>query len=161
MTNQEKKQQIFADVQKKYSHLSSYCTIEARGLDDDSLYFHPTFIISEDVSVTSQGDTINNYIYAMRINYKINGVTEVVDVPDNLLDQIIVGWHTNQDKVLLAISTLQKVRNHINNLNDYASDYVVQLLMGNSLNELTNSFINEFKTTQKLIEFIDLQKKSN
>lgn len=159
MTNKEKKQQIFADTQKKYSHLSNYCTIEARGLDDDGIYFHPTFVISEDVIITSQGDTKNNYIYAMRINYKVNGVTEVVDIHDFLLEQIIVGWHTNQDKVLLAISTLQKVRNHINNLNNYASDYIVNLLMGNSLNELTNAFINEFKTTQNLIDFINLQKK--
>lgn len=158
MTNQEIKQQIFADVQKKYSHLSNYCSIEAKGVDDNSIYLHPRFVINEDVFIHCQCDTQNKNVYAARFHYKVDGVTEVVEIGDFLIDNVIVGWHTNNDKVLLAISTLYKVRNHITNLNNFANDYIIQILMGNSLGELTTLFINEFKTTQSLIDFIDSKK---
>lgn len=158
MTNQEIKQQIFADVKKKYSHLSNYCTIESSGLDDDGKYFHPRLVINEDVFISSQCDTNSKNIYALRFHYKIGDLTELVEIEDFLIDNVIVGWHTNNEKLLLAISTLHKVRNHINNLNNYANDYIIQILMGNSLGELTTLFINEFKTTQSLIDFIDSKK---
>ena len=158
MKNQEIKQQMFAEVQKKYSHLSNYCTIECIGLDDDEVYYHPRFVLSEDVFISSQGDVGNNYIYAMRFNYKVDGMVESVEIGDFLLDSIVVGWHTNKDKVLLGISSLCKLRNHINNLNNYANDYIIQMLVGNSLGELTTAFINEFKTTKSLIDFIDSKK---
>lgn len=158
MTNTEKKQQIFADIVKKHSHLSAYCTIECKGLDDDSDYFHPRFILDETTFITSQCDVKSSNIYATRLNYKVGDITEVVEIYDGLLDSIVFGWYTNKERVFLACSTLKKVKDHINNLNNYANDYIIQMLMGSSLNELTTAFINEFKVTQNLIDYIDSKK---
>jgi hypothetical protein len=158
MNTQEKKQQIFADVKKKYSHLTNYCTIDAQGLGDESPYFHPRFVINEDVYISAQCDTKTIYPYAFRVNFKTDDVSQCVEIYDGLLDNVIIGWHANKEKVLLAISTLHKVKNHINNLNNYANDYIIQILVGNSLGELTTAFINEFKATQSLIDYIDNNK---
>lgn len=158
MTNTEKKQQIFADIQKKYSHLSIYCSLECDGIADDSMYFHPKFMLDKNTFITSQCDVKSKDIYATRLHYKVGDANEVVEIYDGLLDSIVVGWYTNKEKVFLACSTLKKVKDHINNLNNYANVYIIQMLMGNSLNELTTAFINEFKVTQNLIDYIDSKK---
>jgi len=152
MKNKELKNKIWEDISKKYSHLENYCTINSRGLDDNEIYFHPAFTINEDVSITSQCDTESKHIYAIRFNCiskKIN-----IEIGEDLLDAIIIGYHTNKDSVELAIDTMAKVRNHINTLSNYTQDYITNILIGNSINEVTDAFINELKANQKLISFM-------
>lgn len=156
MRNKEKKHKLWEELSKNYSHLSNYCTIEARGIDDDSLYFHPVFTINENVYITTQGDVNNKYIYAHRFVWDDKRIG--IDIGDNLLDPIVVGFHTNRESVEFAMNTMSKVRDHIQTLNNYTTDYITNILIGNSVGEITNAFINELKTNQKLIEFMQSKK---
>jgi hypothetical protein len=161
MTNKEKKHIKWNQLLINYKHLEKYCIIEAKGIDDDNIYFHPTFTISNNVYVTSQADCgRNNEIYAFK--FIINdGQYYFVDIPEILLSEIIIGYNTNKDMVMLALKTLANIRNHINNINMYTTEYVNHLLIGNSIKDVTKHFINELDATNKAIEFLQKQNKQD
>ena len=152
MSNTELKTKLWENLSKKYSHLNDYCTIELRGIEDDASYFHPIFRIDDDISVYSQCDTKNKYIYATKFSWVSKNI--FIDISEHLLDAIIIGCYTNRNSVELAMDTMAKVRNHIRTLDNYTTDYINNILIGNSVNETTNAFINELKANQKLIEFM-------
>lgn len=152
MTKQETKHNLWNELSKKYTHLNEFCSIKLNGIDEDTDYFHPVFVISEDVFITTQGDIKNKHIYAHRFIWNTKGIN--MDIADNLLDSLIIGYYTNKDSVELAMDTMAKVKNHINTLQNYTVDYITNILIGNSIDEITNSFINELKANQKLILFM-------
>ena len=156
MTKQEIKNNLWNELSKKYTHLTEFCSIKLNGIDEDTDYFHPVFVISEDVFITTQCDIKNKYIYAHRFIWNTKGIN--MDISDNLLDSLIIGYHTNKDSVELAMDTMAKVKNHINTLQNYTIDYITNILIGNSVNEITDSFINELKANQKLISFMQKNK---
>jgi hypothetical protein len=160
MTNQEKKHKKWNELLPKYKHLENYCIIEAKGLDDDSPYFHPTFTISNDVYVTSQSDVGHNFIYATKFIIN-NGNYYSVDIPEELLPYIIIGYTTNKDVVMLALTTLGNIRNHTNQIDMYAYEYINHLLIGNSIKDVTQKIINELDVTNKAIEFLQKQPKKD
>lgn len=161
MTNQEKKHKKWNELLSKYKHLETYCIIEARGLDDDNIYFHPTFTISNDVYITAQSDCgHNNGIYAFRFIIN-NGSYYCVEISEELLSSIIIGYTTNKDMVMLALTTLGNIRNHINQISMYASDYINNLLIGTYIKDVTQQFINELDATNKAIEFLQKQPKKD
>ena len=150
--------ELWESIKSKYSHLENYCKIEVQGINDESIYYHSKFIIDENTYITSQGDVNNNFIYAFRFyhNDEINNIS--VEIHDSLLDNVIIGWSTNKEMVKTALSTLHKLKEHISNLNNYVNDYMINLLIGSTVNEISNNFINEIKTTNKLIDFMQTQK---
>lgn len=160
MTNQEKKNKKWNELLPKYKHLESYCTIEAKGIDDDNIYFHPTFTISNGVYVTSQADCgyNNSEIYCFKFIIN-NGSYHSVEIPEEILSEIIIGYTTNKDIVMLALTTLSNIRTHINNIQSYASEYVHNILIGNSIKNVTQHFINELDATNKAIEYLQKQPK--
>ncbi len=158
MTNQEKKNKKWNELLAKYKHLDNYCIIEAKGLDDDNIYFHPTFTISKDVHISSQADIGgNNGIYAFKFIINNDGYY-CVEISEELLSSVIIGYQTNKDIVMLALTTLGNIRNHINQLNMYTSEYVHNLLIGNSIKDVTQHFINELDATNKAIDFLQKTK---
>ena len=159
MTNQEKKHKKFEEIISKYTHLESYCTIEVKGLDDDAVYFHTTFKIADNVYITSQSDIGSNSsmnIYALRFII-IDTIHHSIDISEDLLTPIIIGYHTNKDIVMLALKTLSNIKNHINQLNMYTSEYVNNILIGNSIKDVTQHFINELNATNRAIEYLQKQ----
>jgi len=152
MTNIELKHKLWNELSKKYTHLNDFCSITLRGIDEDNQYFHPTFTINEDVFISGQCDIKNSHVYALRFVWLTKGIN--IDIADNLLDPLIIGCHTNKEAVELAMDTMAKVRNHINTLNGYTNDYITNILIGNSIDEVTDVFINELKANQKLISFM-------
>jgi hypothetical protein len=158
--NTEKKQKVWDMIYPKIKHLEDYCTINLRGIEDDTIYFHPQFIIDETFEITSQCDTGNRYIYALRANIKQeDGTTFSMDIYDDLLTPVITGYKTNKTIVIEALNTLIKVKNHIAELNNYSNDYIHNLLMSNSIDAISNAFINEIKATNKLISYMQTIKK--
>lgn len=159
MTNQEKKHKKFEEIISKYTHLESYCTIEVKGLDDDAVYFHITFKIADNVYITSQSDIGSNSsmnIYALRFII-MDTIYHSIDISEELLTPIIIGYHTNKDIVMLALKTLSNIKNHINQLDMYTSEYVNNILIGNSIKDVTQHFINELNATNKAIEYLQKQ----
>jgi hypothetical protein len=154
MTNQEKKHQLWESLLTKFKHLENYCKIEVRGLDEDSVYFHPVFVLDEKTKITSQGDTKNRYIYALNFGIQTDYEYFNIELSDDLLDNVVIGYHTNKEVVLLALSTLDKVRKHINQLNMFTTDYVNNILIGNSITDVTDSFVNELKATNAIVSFM-------
>jgi len=158
MTNQEKKNKKWNELLAKYKHLDNYCIIEAKGLDDDNIYFHPTFTISKDVHITSQADVgNNNSIYAFKFIINNDGYY-CVEISEELLSSVIIGYQANKDIVMLALTTLGNIRNHIKQLNTFTSEYVHNLLIGNSIKDVTQHFINELDATNKAIDFLQKTK---
>lgn len=158
MNNQEEKQKKFEEVLTKYKHLESYCTIECAGLDEDNIYFHTTFRIDDNVSISSQSDikSITGLIYATR--FIINGNNYCsVDINEELLMPIIIGYHTNKDVVMLAMNTLSSIKTHINHIQCYASDYVINILIGNSIKDISQHIVNELNATSLSVEFLKKQ----
>lgn len=159
MNNQEKKAIAWEKIVSKYKHLENYCKIEVNGLDDDQVYFHPKFTIGDGVYIHSQADVGSNHCISM---YAIKFATITpnyfsIDISEELLTSIIIGYHTNKSTVMLALTTLDNVKNHINQLNSYTSEYVNNILIGNSIKEVTQHFINELNATNKAIEFLQKQ----
>jgi hypothetical protein len=152
------KQEIWQNIYKKVSHLENYCKIEVNGIDEETPYFHPTFIVDETFRITSQCDLGNNHVYALNAVFSGENYFSV-SIDESLLDSVIIGYHTNKETVMFALDTLVKVRNHINNLNYYTSDYINSILLGNSINEVTNSFVNELHSTNKIISFMQNKNK--
>lgn len=163
MTNQEKKQQHWQKIISKFNHLDNYCIIEPRGIEDDNIYYHPMIKISgDDIYITGQCDVGNNNagIYAVRFVTNFP-VFYSIDIHEGLLDSIVVGYHTNKDNVMLAMNTLGNIKKHINTLNNYAHEYITHILIGNSIKETTQLFINELDVTNKSIEFLQKQTKKD
>jgi hypothetical protein len=153
----KKKRKVWDAMYPKYQHLENYCTIELRGIDENSTYFHPIFHLEEGVYISSQGDSTNTHIYALR--FTIEGDNYIsVDIWDTLLDAVVVGWYTNRDVVVSALTTLNKLRNHVNSLNSYITDYINRILVGESINEVTQAFIGEIKTTSALVNYMQKNK---
>jgi hypothetical protein len=154
MNNQELKSKQWAEQLKEFSHLENYCTISVDGLDNDNVYYHPFFNLDENAYISSQGDISNNkQLYALNFNVK-DPVCFSVSIGDSLLDSVIVGYHTNKESVMMALKTISKIRDHIRNLETYSEDYINSILLGESLEEISNSFINEIKTTNKLLSYM-------
>ena len=154
MTNSEKKIAQWNDQLKSFNHLENYCKIEVRGLEDDNIYYHPIFILDENVCIYSQADIGNNKsIYALR--FQVSEPNHFsVEIYESLLDNVIVGYSTNKESVMLALNTLTKVKDHVRKLDSYANEYINNILIGDSLEELGKSFIEEIRTTNKLISFM-------
>ena len=152
------KLELWDTIKSKYSHLENYCTIELGGIEDESPYFHPRFILDENTYISGQCDTSNESVYALRFNHtsKINPIC--IEIQDFLLDSIITGWTCNKEIVKTALETLSKLNNHINNLNCYVNDYITNMLIGNSIKEVSDAFIGEIKTTSKLVDYMQSQK---
>ncbi len=151
-----RKKEQWDKIKKKYSHLKDYCTIDLKGMQENTQYFHPIFRIDEYTYISSQGDSGNNYIYALNFTTKDPETTDTftVEIYDELLTPIIIGYHTNKEQVLLALTTLSKVRNHITQLNIYVTDYITNILIGNSIKDVTREFIQELSATEKIISFM-------
>ena len=152
------KLELWDTIKSKYSHLENYCTIELGGIEDESPYFHPRFILDENTYISGQCDTSNKYLYALRFNHtsEINPI--YIEIQDFLLDSIITGWTCNKETIKVALETLRKLNNHINNLNCYVNDYITNMLIGNSIKEVSDVFIGEIKTTSKLVDYMQSQK---
>lgn len=157
MNNQEQKQKIWDTLKNKYSHLEDFCKIYATDLELDDTYFHPRFQINDDIYIGSQSDTTNKDLYAIRFHWITKNIH--VDIHEGLLETIIIGYHTNKDFVELAMDTLNKTRKHINALNEYCDYYITNLLIGNGVEEVTNSIINELKANKKLISVMQTKLK--
>ena len=152
MTNAEKKAKLWETMLPKYQHLEPYCDIDVRGIDEDSIYFHPVFKLDDKTIITAQGD-INNttrHLYAFTLSQE----NFSADIYEEILDAVVIGWHTNKDLVYTALDKLAKVRNHVRTLEMYTTDYVMNILIGESLDDLTNSFIQEIKTTSRVLNNI-------
>lgn len=151
MTNTEKKQELFNKIKDSYKHLENYCNITVQGLDEDNIYFHVRFELGDGVFISSQSDT-GGYplIYALRVY--IDG--QSIEIPDDLLDNVIIGYDKNKDAVLLALKTLKKINSHVNKLHSYSSEYIMNIITGASVQELTNVFINELRATSQVVDFM-------
>ena len=152
------KLELWDTIKSKYSHLENYCTIELGGIEDESPYFHPRFILDENTYISGQCDTSNKSLYALRFNYtsEINPI--YIEIQDSLLDSLVTGWTCNKEIVKVALETLSKLNNHINNLHCYVNDYITNMLIGNSIKEVSDAFIGEIKTTSKLVDYMQSQK---
>ena len=152
------KLELWDTIKSKYSHLENYCIIELGGIEDESPYFHPRFILDENTYISGQCDTSNKYLYALRFNYtsEINPI--YIEIQDSLLDSLVTGWTCNKEIVKVALDTMSKLNNHINNLNCYVNDYITNMLIGNSIKEVSDVFIGEIKTTSKLVDYMQSQK---
>ena len=159
MTNQELKHQHFNKLLENFKHLESYCTITAHGLDDDGIYFHPRFTLNENTYISSQADVGSNKDVGM---YALKLVSEEpsfsIDIYEDLLDSVVIGYTTNKPLVELAMATLSRIRTHINQIEMYTTDYINNLLIGESTSELTKQFVDELKSVDKMIEFLKTQK---
>ncbi len=128
-------------------------------MEDDNIYYHPTFILDENASIHSQADIgSNKSIYAMRFQVLEPNYFSV-EICESFLDNVIVGYSTNKESVMIALDTLAKVRDHIRKLEAYTNEYVNTILLGDSLEEIGKSFIEEIKTTNKLISFMKRESK--
>jgi hypothetical protein len=163
MTNQLKKQQHWEKIVSNYKHLDNYCTIEVKGLDHDNIFYHPLIKINgDDVYITGQCDVGNNNTGIYALKFVTNSpVFYSIDIHERLLPDIIIGYYTNKDNVMLAMTTLGNIKKHINTLNYYADEYITHILVGNSIKETTQLFINELDVTNKAIEFIQKQPKKD
>ena len=152
------KLELWDTIKSKYSHLENYCTIELVGIEDESPYFHPRFILDENTYIIGQCDIGNKYVYALRFNHtsEINPI--YIEIQDSLLDNLVTGWTCNKEIVKVALETLSKLNNHINNLNCYVNDYITNILLGNSIKEVSDVFIGEIKTTSKLVDYMQSQR---
>ena len=149
MTNAEKKAELWKKLLPKYQHLEAYCDISVRGIEEDSIYFHPTFKLDDNTIITAQGDINSSIgdIYAFRLSQEKFSA----EIHAEILDAVVIGWHTNRELVYTALDTLAKVRSHVRTLEMYTTDYVINILIGESLDDLTNSFIQEIKTTNRIV----------
>lgn len=165
MNNQEQKQEKADKILQKLSHLENYGKISFTELDKDSIYFHLKITLDDDTYITAQSDTQCKHdflFYALKFHSKSpNNEHFTIEVYDDLLDNVVVGYSTNKENLMLALSTLGKVRNHIRKLESYTTDYVSQTILGNSLDRLTNDFISELKTTNQLLKFMQTKVKYN
>ena len=152
------KLELWDTIKSKYSHLENYCTIELGGIEDGSQYFHPKFILDENTYIIGQCDISNKYVYALRFNHtpEINPI--YIDIQDSLLDSLVTGWTCNKEIIKAALETMSKLNNHIKNLNCYVNDYITNMLIGNSIKEVSDAFIGEIKTTSKLVDYMQSQK---
>ena len=152
------KLELWNTIKSKYSHLENYCTIELDGMEDKSPYFHPRFILDENTYISGQCDTSNKSVYVLRFNHtsEINPI--YIDIQDSLLDSLVTGWTCNKEIIKAALETMSKLNNHINNLNCYVNDYITNMLIGNSIKEVSDAFIGEIKTTSKLVDYMQSQK---
>lgn len=154
-TNTEKKQEKYNEQIKRYIHLKSYLTLEPKGLEDDSIYYHINFHLDENTFISSQCDVGNNYVnimpYALKLNRKVNDLTEQIDIYESWFDKIVISWLTNRECVLNALTILQRVKEHIRDIESFTTDYVNNLIIGESINDITNKMILELKTVNSLV----------
>lgn len=159
------KQELWDKIKHNYSHLENYCKIELVDIDKDTQYFHPKFILDENTYITSQADLGSRELYAFRFvhniindNYEDNNVINV-NIYNDLLTNIIVGWFTNKQIVLTAFEVLNKVKNHINQLEQYSTQYINNILIGTSIDTINDLFINELKAVKLLINYMQSENK--
>jgi hypothetical protein len=92
--------------------------------------------------------------YAMRLNQKVNDLTEVMEVYENWFEKICISWLTNKESVLNALTILQRVKSHIREIECFVTDYVNNLIIGESISDITNKMILELKTVNSLVSEI-------
>jgi hypothetical protein len=152
MTNQELKKELWDKWLFENKHLENYCTIECEGLDDNTLYFHPNFILNEQFKIRCQSDTGNKVIYACKFQVTNDGLYEENEIPYEWLESVIIGFSQNQEKVVFAIKTFYKIQSHIGTLRDLNFRYVNDIILGNGLKEVTNAITNELRITTEVLE---------
>ena len=159
MENQEKKQQLYETQLLRFKHLENYFEPKVKGLEDNSVYFHVEFWLDEKTYISSQSDIGNNseryYPYAMKLNIISDKKTECIDIFETWFENIVISWSANKERVMSSLKTLSRVREHMRKIESYAVDYVNNLIIGESINDITNECINELKTVNKLVQQIE------
>ncbi len=157
-TIQEKKQKQAEKVKNKLKHLEEHCVLTFEGLEQDNVYFHPVITIEKGVTIRMQCDVGSNYNYD-NVFYcptfsSVNDNIFSVKLDENLVDNVVLVWKNNKESVIIAFDTLNKIGKHVDKLRNYTNDYITNLLIGNSVNDLSKDFINEIKTTTSVINFM-------
>jgi hypothetical protein len=159
MENQEQKQQLYNKQLLNLSHLENYFEPKVKGLENDSVYFHIEFWLDDKTYISSQSDIGNNfqrdYPYAMKLNIISDNKTECIDIFETWFENIVISWSANKERVMSSLKTLSRVREHMIKIECYAVDYVNNLIIGESINDITNDCINELKTVNKLVQQIE------
>jgi len=152
MINQELKKELWGKWLSENNHLENYCTIECEGLDNNTLYFHPTFILNEQFKIRCQSDIGNKIIYACKFKLTNDGLFEEYEIPYEWIESVIIGFSNNQEKVVFAIKTFRKIQSHIGTLRDLNFQYVNDIILGNGLKEVTNAITNELRITTEVLQ---------
>jgi len=153
MTNQEKKQQLCVKQLESFAHLDGYFTTDVKGLDEGNVYFHIHFILDDSAFISSQSDieNVNKNPYAFKLNITENGILKSINIVDEWFENIVVGWGKNNGKVLQSLKALDSVQSHMRKIEQYTVDYVNNLILGESIDELTNICINELRVVSKTV----------
>jgi hypothetical protein len=154
MEQYKKKQQVWDLIYPQIKHLESYFTLDLRGIKDDSEYFHPQFILDDNFRIETQCDVESTYMYAYKCHIKNGERLMCIEIDESIFDAIVIGYSVNKDLVLYALQVMSKIQDHTYQLRDYCNDYIRNLLIGNSVDEVSNAFINEIKTTSAVIKAI-------
>ena len=159
-TKQEKKAEHSVAIMEKLKHLENHAAITFEGLDDDSIYYHPLLTIEEGVFIRMQCDVGSNSqvgFYAATFTSQLDRMNHI-PLYEDYIENVVVSWKNNKHIVLMAFDVLKKVNNHVEKMRGYTQDYINNLLIGNSISDLSTDFINEIKTTTKVIELMQTTK---
>ena len=152
MINQELKKELWDKWLRENNHLENYCTIECEGLDNNNVYFNPTFILNQHLKIMCQSDTGNKIIYACKFQVTNDGLYEEYEIPYEWLESVIIGFSQNQERVIFALKTFRKMQVHIGTLRDLNFQYVNEIILGNGLKEVTNAITNQLRITTDVLE---------
>lgn len=150
-TNKELKIEIWNNIHSKIKHLDEYYNTELMGIEDDSVYFHPTFVLDENSFITSQCDINNKHLYALR--YQCGDMS--VDIYDDIFEAIVIGYSVNKDRVMSILNIMIRIKDHSNKINGYIQDFIHNQLIGNSIEETTKNLISELKIQNEILKNIN------
>jgi hypothetical protein len=161
MRNSEKKEVKSNEILKRFKHLDEYCEISFNGLDDEGIYLLTKIKFDDGVSINMQSDVGQNsstLFYATKFTSTSDNIFDL-SIDEDLIDNIIISFKTNKEIVLTAFDTIKKVNTHIQKIQSYTNEYITNLLIGKSVLDLSNSFINEIKTVTAVVDL--MQKNTN
>ena len=140
-------------------------TINVKGLDDDSEYFHPVINIENDVVITGQSDVNhsddNVYAWTLRTHQDIGVYTKVIEFNIDGLEQIkkiLEDWQDYRIKIMQYIDMCKIINQNIEMLQEIKGNIQGNLLCDTFLKEdrdkcLKNLFVvKEWIENERLID---------
>ena len=157
------KQEHWEKTCEKYKHLKTYCIrIEAKGIEDETIYYHPHFYLDETHYVSAQADIEklpHLALYATRYISQEGERYSSVDIPVEIMDAVVMGFTMNKEIVEVALDILSRLEDYLEKVKAYVNDYTMSLLVGNSATEITRQIISDLQATNKLIEMMQKNRK--
>lgn len=138
MISRQKKKQDHWDLIKDgfLKHIPKEFTVDIKGLDDRTRYYHPIIIINNEINIRAQCDLETDYVYALELYFNCKDLNKhmySIHIDHDFLSRVLFNWEEFKEPLLNAYKKskeLYKMQEHLKQLQYDIIEFSIEKIIG-------------------------------